>query len=75
KAITPLVKTKPVVEVSKREMGETAYLFVLNHQNHPAYFDLGEVQAVDLLSGSTFTGECSIDAKDVLVLQQSTKVN
>ncbi|MYL40793.1 beta-galactosidase [Virgibacillus salexigens] len=75
KAITPLVKTKPGVEVTKREMGETAYLFVLNHQNHPAYFDLGEIQAVDLLSGSTFTGECSIDAKDVLVLQQSTKVN
>jgi beta-galactosidase len=65
--LTPLVKTPPGVEVTRRFQNGSELLFILNHVSEAQSFHLdGEYQ--DLFSNTSKTGNISLAAYDVLIL-------
>jgi len=73
KDVHPILQSDSGVEVLKRMKKNNSYLFILNHNAETSSFDLGETKAIDLLTGVTFTGNCEIKAKDVLIMKQLMK--
>jgi hypothetical protein len=58
------------VEVTRRRKGSSSFLFVLNHNDGAAPFDLGERRCTDILTGRVRTGRFDLAPKDVLVLRE-----
>lgn len=68
KGVRPLLKSDPGIEASTRVKENNSYLFIMNHNNNVSHFDLGNEGKIDLLTGKSLSGECSIDANEVMIL-------
>ncbi|WP_211747593.1 beta-galactosidase [Paenibacillus sp. Marseille-Q4541] len=69
KGIEPNLVTPEGVEVSRRVKDGISYLFVLNFNKETSSYDLGEVQAEDLLTGTSHNGTVQIEGRGVQILQ------
>ncbi|MCM3783022.1 beta-galactosidase [Neobacillus mesonae] len=69
KGIEPNLAAPAGVEVSRRVKDGVSYLFVLNHNVEAVSYDLGELEAEDLISGSKLTGSVQIEGRDVQILE------
>ncbi|MFC4401815.1 beta-galactosidase [Gracilibacillus xinjiangensis] len=58
------------VEVTARKKSDKQILFVLNHNEEKATFDLGNKTFMDQLSGETYSGTSEINGRDVLILKE-----
>jgi beta-galactosidase len=70
KGIAPLMATPAGVEVTRREKGNQAFTFVLNHNREASTVALPK-QAVDLLTGRRLKGEVEVPAHGVLILRSA----
>lgn len=68
--VHPLLQSEIGVEVTQRIKEDESYLFILNHNTKLSNFDLGQIEAVNLLTGVSLTGKCEVEAKDLLILKQ-----
>ncbi|GAK38572.1 beta-galactosidase [Paenibacillus urinalis] len=69
KGIHPNLSAPSGVEVSRRVKDGISYLFVLNHNTEAVSYDLGQLEAEDLISGSQLSGMVSIEGRDVQILE------
>ncbi|WIV20723.1 beta-galactosidase [Paenibacillus polygoni] len=69
KGIGPTLVTPDGVEVSRRVKDGISYLFVLNFNKEACSYDLGDVQAKDLLTGTDHQGTIQIEERGVQILQ------
>jgi beta-galactosidase len=69
KGIEPLLETPVGVEVSRRSKNGQDYLFVMNHNATEQEFDLGKLQAHDLLTETDFKGSVQIAGRGVQFLE------
>ncbi|MCA0755627.1 beta-galactosidase [Paenibacillus sp. N4] len=67
--IKPVAQTPPGVEASARVKEGRRYTFLLNHNDHPAAVQIGEVPTTELLSGMQLTGEATLPAYGVFILE------
>ncbi|MCM3130318.1 MULTISPECIES: beta-galactosidase [unclassified Paenibacillus] len=69
KGIQPNLSAPSGVEVSRRVKDGISYLFVLNHNTEIVSYDLGQLEAEDLISGHQLSGTVSIEGRDVQILE------
>lgn len=69
KGIEQNLVTPEGVEVSRRVKDGISYLFVLNFNKGTCSYDLGDVQAEDLLTGTALSGTIQIEGRGVQILQ------
>ncbi|AOZ94172.1 beta-galactosidase [Paenibacillus crassostreae] len=69
KGILPLLETPAGVEVSRRSKNGQDYLFVMNHNANEEVFDLGQLQACDLLTETDLNGSVQIAGRGVQILE------
>ena len=69
KGIEQNLVTPEGVEVSRRVKDGISYLFVLNFNKETSSYDLGDVQAEDLLTGTSHSGTIQIEGRGVQILQ------
>lgn len=69
KGIEQNLVTPEGVEVSRRVKDGISYLFVLNFNKETCSYDLGDVQAEDLLTGTAHSGTIQIEGRGVQILQ------
>ncbi|MFD1135416.1 beta-galactosidase [Paenibacillus urinalis] len=69
KGIHPNLSAPSGVEISRRVKDGISYLFVLNHNTETVSYDLGQLEAEDLISGSQLSGMVSIEGRDVQILE------
>ncbi|WP_028551236.1 beta-galactosidase [Paenibacillus sp. UNC451MF] len=71
--IEPLLHAPEGIEVTRRTKQGQQFTFVLNHNDHPAAVDLGEVMYKDLLDGNNRSGVTELPAKGVWILQDEVR--
>ncbi|WP_440118774.1 beta-galactosidase [Paenibacillus sp. QZ-Y1] len=69
KNINSLLTTPAGVEVSARTKDGQPYLFVMNHNATTQSYDLGKVEAHDLLTDRALSGNIEIEGRGVQLLQ------
>jgi beta-galactosidase len=69
KGIEPLLETPVGVEVSRRSKNGQDYLFVMNHNATEQEFNLGKLQAHDLLTETDLKGSVQIAGRGVQFLE------
>lgn len=71
--IVPVAATPPGVEASARAKDGKRYLFLLNHNDQPAKVNVGKAPLRELLGGSDVSGEASLPAHGVWILEERTE--
>ncbi|MEK4978686.1 beta-galactosidase [Bacillus sp. FSL K6-6540] len=71
--IVPVAATPPGVEASARVKDGKRYLFLLNHNDQPAKVNVGKAPLRELLGGSDVSGEASLPAHGVWILEERTE--
>ncbi|PAD74400.1 MULTISPECIES: beta-galactosidase [Paenibacillus] len=69
--VKPLLNTPDGVEVAERVKNGTSYLFVMNHNAEEMTFDAGASRQRDLLTGKTISGQATIPARGVMILERA----
>lgn len=69
KRISPNLDAPSGVEVSRRVKDGISYLFVLNFNPEAASYNLGDIQAEDLLTGTSHSGTVQIEGHGVQILE------
>lgn len=69
KGIEPLLVTPTGVEVSRRSKDGQDYLFVMNHNTTEQSFELGQLEARDLLTETELQGSVQIAGRGVQILE------
>ncbi|MDQ0059236.1 beta-galactosidase [Paenibacillus harenae] len=70
KGIDPLLAAPTGVEVTRRVKDGKSFTFVLNHNAEAALVQLQDEPSKDLLTGQLVSGEYSLAAKGVLIIEQ-----
>lgn len=70
KGIEPLLAAPSGVEVTRRIKDGKSFTFVLNHNSEASVVQLQDEPRKDLLSGELVSGEYSVAAKGVLIIEQ-----
>ncbi|MBD0380757.1 beta-galactosidase [Paenibacillus sedimenti] len=69
KGIVAPIAPIPGVEISQRIKDDRSFLFILNHNDSSVNLELGNLRAIDLLTGQSISSSESLSAKGVLVLE------
>lgn len=70
KGIEPLPPAPSGVEETRRAKDGKSYTFVLNHNAEAAAIPLQDEPRLDLLSGRQVSGEYSLAAKGIMIIEQ-----
>ncbi|GAA0404475.1 beta-galactosidase [Paenibacillus motobuensis] len=70
KNIEPLLNAPAGVEITRRVKDGTSYLFLLNHNASDVEVDLGNKEAVDLLTTERVSGRIVVPGRGVRILEQ-----
>lgn len=68
--IHPVLESEGRVEICTRENQKGEVIFVINHEQKPAFVKLGEEAYVNLLTGKEINGTLQLNSKDVAVLKK-----
>lgn len=73
KGIRAVLSAGAGVEITRRTKGERQFTFILNHNDTAVNVELGEGIFTNLLTHQTVSGEISLPARDVAILQNIDK--
>jgi beta-galactosidase len=69
KGIKPYFESEPGIELTLRQSDKGKTYFILNHAEEERRVELGSELFTDLLTDRTITGNATVQAKDVMVLE------
>ncbi|HIZ21334.1 MAG TPA: beta-galactosidase [Candidatus Blautia faecigallinarum] len=68
--VHPLLESEGRVEICARENQKGQVIFLINHEQEPAFVKLGADTYENLLTGKTINGTLQLNSKDVAVLKK-----